>query len=160
MKALTILKRCRAADEDIERIRISIQQKWDILTNISAPQSDPNGGGHATGDRDKNAKIMGDIDALERKKTEREQRKAVELASGSALLDMVPQTESQVLYAYYIQRMDTTAVAAKLKYQPNYTRRKKRDGEKALDLLSAETVAGTLPRWYLEEETGREVKKK
>ena len=66
MNAITILKRCRAAKNDIERLQQRIEQRRDVLGSLSAPQADPNGGSHGTGDKDKIGRILADIDELER----------------------------------------------------------------------------------------------
>lgn len=156
MKAMTILRRLRAADGEIRRLEISIRQKREILTAKSGPQMDPSGGSHGSGSRDRIPDGLAAVDLLERKKADREARKSVEQASACALLDMVPELESKILYGYYVLGEDTTATARRLSYQPNYTRKKKRDGEKLMDLLTPERVAGTLPRWYLELEGGEQ----
>ena len=71
MKAIIILKRCRAARNDIERLQQRIDQWQDVLTSLSAPQADPNGGSRGSGDKDKTGRIYAEIDALEREKTAR-----------------------------------------------------------------------------------------
>ena len=151
MKAMTILRRCRAAQADEERLQERIWQRRDVLESVSAPQGDPNGGSRAQGDRDKIGAILGDIDQLEREKKAREEAKAAEEAAAVALLDMVPDLENKVLYGYYVRRMDTTQIAKKEKYQASYLRKIKRQGEQLLAMLSPERVTATLPGWYLKE---------
>ena len=154
MKAITILKRCRDAEGEIERLDVSIRQKADILTNIAAPQGDPNGGGHGSGSGDKTGRVMADKIDLERRKKEREEALMVELAAASALLDMVPSLESRILHRYYVQRKSMAVIAKELKYQLGYSKRKKREGERILDLLSPERVRETLPVWYVKKYGG------
>lgn len=151
MQAMVILKRCRAAENEIGRIRLRIRQRRDILTAKSAGPGDPNGGSRGSSDPDKFGRVWSEIDALEREMEERIQRKSVEEASCCALMDMVPELESRVLYAYYVQRMDVPTIAKKLRYTEGYARKIKRRGEEILRLLREEKVAETLPRWYLEE---------
>ena len=138
MKAITILKRCRDAEGEIERLEVSIRQREDILTNIAAPQGDPNGGGRATGDSDKTGRVTADKIDLEKRLQDRREALAVELASASALLDMVPSLESRILHRYYVQRKTVAMIARELKYQTGYAKRKKREGERILELLSPE----------------------
>ena len=154
MNAMTILKRCRAAKSDIERLQQRIGQRRDVLTSLSAPQADPNGGSRGSADRDKIGRIMADIDALERELEAREDAERAEKVAVCALMDMVPDKEGKILFGYYVKRLDTGAIARKEKYQVSYVRRVKRDAEKLIGMLSEEKVNATLPPWYLKEKGG------
>ena len=151
MKAMTILKRCRAAQTDEERLRERIWQRREVLESVSAPQGDPNGGSRAQGDRDKIGSILGDIDQLERELQERQEAELAEKAAAVVLLDMVPDLERKVLFDYYVKRWDTGEIARKEKYTAGYVRKTKRNGEQLLDMLSPERVAAALPAWYIKE---------
>ena len=154
MNAMTILKRCRAAKSDIGRLQQRIDQWHDVLTSLSAPQADPNGGSRGTGDKDKTGKILADIDVLEREKEARKEAYEVEKVSACALMDMVPDLEGRVLYDYYVKRMDTPEIARKEKYTAGYVRKTKRNAEQLLDMLDPDRVRATLPAWYLREKGG------
>ena len=156
MDAMTILRRCRESEEDIRRLEQRIAQRRMAMDSLQAPQMDPNGGSRGSGDPDKTGRMVAELDLLERDRDRRNEERNAEIASACALLDMVPELESKILYGYYVLGEDTTVIAHRENFQPNYTRRKKRDGEKLLDLLTPERVAGTLPRWYLEREGGDE----
>lgn len=155
MKALDILKRCRAARTDISRLQQRIDRWREMLDSIGAPQADPNGGSRGSADPDKVGRIMGEIDALEREIARRKEGQQAEAASALALLDTLPDLESKILYAYYVKRQDTPEIARKEKYTAGYVRKVKRGGETLLDMLSAERVTATLPAWYLREEENR-----
>ena len=154
MNAMTILKRCRAAKSDIGRLQQRIDQWHDVLTSLSAPQADPNGGSRGTGDKDKTGKILADIDVLEREKEARKEAYEAEKVSACALMDMVPDLEGRVLYDYYVKRMDTPEIARKEKYTAGYVRKTKRNAEQLLDMLDPDRVNATLPAWYLREKGG------
>lgn len=154
MNAMTILKRCRAAKSDIGRLQQRIDQWHDVLTSLSAPQADPNGGSRGTGDKDKTGKILADIDVLEREKEARKEAYEAEKVSACALMDMVPDLEGRVLYDYYVKRMDTPEIARKEKYTAGYVRKMKRNAEQLLDMLDPDRVKATLPAWYLREKGG------
>ena len=154
MKAMIILKRCRAAKSDIGRIQQRIDQWRDVLTSLSAPQADPNGGSRGTGDKDKTGKILADIDVLEREITARREAYEAEKVSACALMDMVPDLEGRVLYDYYVKRWDTPEIARKEKYTAGYVRKTKRNAEQLLDMLDPDRVNATLPAWYLREKGG------
>ena len=156
MKAMIILKRCRAAKSDIGRLQQRIDQWRDVLTSLSAPQADPNGGSRGTGDKDKTGKILADIDALEREIAARRDAYEAEKVSACALMDMVPDLEGRVLYDYYVKRWDTPEIARKEKYTAGYVRKTKRNAEQLLEMLDPDRVRGTLPAWYLREKGGKE----
>lgn len=152
MDALTILKRCRAADEDIRRLEQRIQQRRDAMTSINAPQADPDSGSRGPRDPDKIGKILGDIDILERRLTARKQARNVELAAACVLLDGLQAMESSVLHAYYVRQEDTAVIARRMKYRDSYIRKIKARGERHLSAMAPEQVAATLPPWYLKEQ--------
>ena len=156
LKAITVLKRCRASADELERLETQIWQRRDAMSSLRSPQPDPDGGSHGTGDPDKIGRLIGDIDDLERRADQRRQDQAVETAASCALLDMLPDLESRVLYGYYVKRQTTAQVARQQKYQEAYVRKVKRRAEAALALLSEERVRSTLPRWYLEREEGEQ----
>ena len=140
MKAMIILKRCRAAKSDIGRLQQRIDQWRDVLTSLSAPQADPNGGSRGTGDKDKTGKILADIDALEREIAARREAYEAERVSACALMDMVPDLEGKVLYDYYVKHMDTPGIARREKYTPGYIRKTKRNAENLLSMLGQDRV--------------------
>ena len=154
MNAMTILKRCRAAKNDIGRLLQRIEQRRDVLDSLSAPQADPNGGSRGTGDKDKIGKILADIDELERDVEARKEAEKAEKTAALTLLDMVPDLEGRVLYDYYVKRWDTPEIARKEKYTAGYVRKTKRNGEQLLEMLSPERVDSVLPAWYLREKGG------
>lgn len=154
MNALTILKRCRAAKDDIGRLQQRIEQRHDVLNSLSAPQADPNGGSRGTGDKDKIGRIYADIDELERQVKAREEAEEAEKVAALTLLDMIPDLEGKVLHDYYVKRWDTSKIARNEKYTAGYVRKTKRRGEQLLEMLDPERVDGTLPAWYLREKGG------
>lgn len=154
MKAIIILKRCRAARNDIERLRQRIDQWQDVLTSLSAPQADPNGGSRGSGDKDKTGRIYAEIDALEREKTARQERAEAEKVATRALMDMVPDLEGKILFDYYARGWDTPKIAREEKYTAGYVRKTKRAAEQLLDMLDPVRVDSTLPAWYLREKGG------
>ena len=90
MDAMTILRRCREAGHDIERLEQLIAQRREVLDGLSGPQMDPNGGGRGGADPDKVGRIVADIDELERKKQRREDEHEVEKVAATAMMDWLP----------------------------------------------------------------------
>jgi len=154
MKAITILKRCRAARNDIDRLQQRIDQWRDVLTSLSAPQADPNGGSRGSGDKDKTGRIYAEIDALEREKAVRQDRAEAERVATRALMDMVPDLEGKILFDYYARGWDTPKIAKAEKYTAGYVRKTKRAAEQLLEMLDPDRVDETLPAWYLREKGG------
>ena len=154
MNAMTIMRRCREARNDVERLQQRIDQRRDVLNSLSAPQADPNGGSRGSGDKDKIGKILADIDELEREVEARKEAEKAEKTAALTLLDMVPDLEGRVLYDYYVKRWDTPEIARKEKYTAGYVRKTKRNGEQLLEMLSPERVDNVLPAWYLREKGG------
>ena len=155
MNALTILKRCRAARNDIEQLQRRIDQRRELLDGLSAPQADPNGGSRGTPDPDKTGRILADIDELERELAARREAENAEKVAALSLLDMIPDLEGKVLYDYYVKRWDTPEIARKEKYTAGYVRKMKRSGEQLLEMLGAERVRSVLPAWYIKEKGER-----
>ena len=154
MNAMTIMKRCRAAKSDVERLKQRIEQRRDVLDSLSAPQADLNGGSRGSGDKDKIGRILAEIDELEREKDARQEEGEVERVAACALMDMVPDLEGKILFGYYVKRLDTTAIARKEKYTMGYVRKVKRAAEQLLEMIGPERVDSTLPAWYLKEKGG------
>lgn len=149
MNAMTVLRRCREADEDMRQLRQHIGRRRDTLTGAGGLQVG-NPVIRETGDPDKLGRVLADIDALERQLEERRQRHACEAAAACVLLDSLPGTVADVLHGYYVRGESTAVIARRLKYTASYVRRLKRDGEQLLAAVSAEEVAAALPKWYTE----------
>ena len=155
MKANIILNRCRAAEEDIRKINEKIKRRREQLDDTSAPQVDPNGGSHGSGDKDKTGRLMAEIDALERQLQTRKDAKNAEEVAVIALVDRLPDLEGVVIYKYYVKRMDTTAIAKdkedpENRYTAGYIRKVKRNAEQLLDMMEPDQVNALLPPWYIQ----------
>lgn len=150
MDAMTILKRCRAAERDIERLEQLIAQRRAVLDGLSGPQLDPNGGGRGGQDPDKTGRIVADIDELERKKQQREEEHEVEKVAVTAMMDWLPIMEGKVIFGYYVDGLTTAEISKKEKYTMGYVRKAKRRGEELLGMVYEEKISELVPRWYLE----------
>ena len=158
---MTILRRCRAAQADIRRLKMRETQREDAMKRIGGMRMDANGGGRGTSDPDKMGRLAAALDEAQRDTREREEAYWAEMNSTLQLLEMVPDLESGILHRYYLLEDTLAAIARALKYDESYVRKKKKDGEDALRMISAEKVDATLPGWYLRkwEETQKERKK-
>lgn len=149
MKGMTILKRCRNAQNDIDHIQQRILRRRDAMECITQQLSAT--GSRASGDHDKIGDFVADLTKLEADMKKRELAHSVEVAAVCVLLDNLPENESSVLHAYYVKRMKTQAIAKRMKYTEGYIRKLKKEGERLIDDLPAEKVAASLPGWYLRE---------
>ena len=151
MNAMTVLRRCRAAENEIGQIQQRIDRRREILDGLSAPAADPNGGSRGGGDPDKIGRVMAEVDEMEREIAARREAWMAEKAASLALTEMVPDTEGKVLYDYYVLRLDTPEIARKEKYVAGYVRKVKRSGEQLLAMISPARVKSVLPEWYIRE---------
>lgn len=154
MRAITILKRCREAEQDMRRIRQRIQQRREAAESVT-PKANAIGGGRGTVEPDKIAAFVAAITELEADLQAREQARRVEAAAACVLLDRLPENESAVLHQFYIKRLKIPAIAHELGFTEGYIRKLKTVGERLLDELPRETVLGALPGWYTRERPER-----
>ena len=147
MNAMEILRRCRAAADEIERMEIRIRQRRAAAgVGGSILESGPG----SSGPGDKVGRISVEVADLERQKEERELALSAETASACALMDLLHLLESKILYAYWVERKSTGEIARNEHFTQAYVRRKKRGGEMLLEMLGPDRVRDTLPKWYLE----------
>ena len=147
---MSILRSCRKAEQDKERLEQLIAQRREVLDSLSGPRMDPNGGGKGSPDPDKTGRIVADIDELERKLQQRRDEHEVEKVAVTAMMDWLPIMEGKVLHKYYVNGMTTAEIAKAEKYTMGYIRKAKRRGEELLRMVSLERVREVVPRWYLE----------
>ena len=128
MKGMTVLKRCRAAEGDMARIRQRIQRRREAMECIT-PRMDVTGS-RSTAEPDKMGAFVAAITELEADLKARELARSAEVASACVLLD---------------------AIAKRMGYTEGYIRKLKKEGENLMDALPADTVAACLPAWYIRE---------
>lgn len=149
MKAMDILRRCRSAASDISRTQQRIAQRRDALTYIAAPQIRADGTDRSARSSDKTSELMADIDGLERALEQRRNQQQAEIVAALVLLDCLPETDSGILYRYYIKRDSVPSIAAAMGFTDGYIRKVKADAESRLDSLQEARVAAALPAWYM-----------
>lgn len=149
MKAMDILRRCRSAASDISRTQQRIAQRRDALTCIAAPQIRTDGTDRSARSSDKTSELMADIDGLERALEQRRNQQQAEIVAALVLLDCLPETDSGILYRYYIKRDSVPSIAAAMGFTDGYIRKVKADAESRLDSLQEAQVAAALPAWYM-----------
>ena len=153
MYAMEILRRCRTAAEEIERMEIRIRQRR-AAAGAGGASLSMDGGPGGSGYGDRVGRIGAELADLERQKEERELALSVEMASACALMDLLPALESKILYGYWVERKSTGEIARTEHFTQAYVRKKKRGGEMLLEMLTPERVLATLPKWYIDRYPG------
>ena len=102
MKGMTVLKRCRAAEGDMARIRLRIQRRREAMECIT-PRMDVTGS-RSTAEPDKMGAFVAAITELEADLKARELARSAEVAAACVLLDALPaDTVAACLPAWYIR---------------------------------------------------------
>lgn len=149
LTGLEILRRCRAASDEIASLDARIRRQRETMgafggTNLGAV------GGRGSADPDRMGRMAAKLDEIERRKAAREEEMNAELCSAGLLIDMLPDTEGEILHLYYVMGLSTGDIARKIRFAGSYVRKKKSDGEDIMEhAIAPERVAATLPAWYL-----------
>lgn len=127
--------------------RVGHQQ--DAAAHCAAPQIRADGTDRSARSSDKTSELMADIDGLERALEQRRNQQQAEIVAALVLLDCLPETDSGILYRYYIKRDSVPSIAAAMGFTDGYIRKVKADAESRLDSLQEARVAAALPAWYM-----------
>lgn len=144
MTAMTILERCRSAEADKRRLLGRIDRYRDMAGRITATL-DSIGGGRSTGESDRMAGVVGEIDALERQIRQREREYGAELAAANKVLDGLPSVAGEIMSRFYIRRQPLRMIASEMGYSYGYVRNTKSSTARE---LRAMPMAGKMPDWY------------
>ncbi len=149
MQAMTILKRCRNAKQDLERMKAQLERREDAMRAFGGLRLDDIGGSRGGSGDDRMARMSAEKDEIERAIRDRREAHLAEVGSAIQLIDLIPELEGDILHRYYVTGDSCQGIARALRYDRSYVQRKKRDGEEAMERLPDEAVAETLPEWYL-----------
>lgn len=150
MRAMTILRRCRKAKEDLKRLDLQLERRQDAMRAFGGIRLDDTGGSRAGGGNDRMARMSAEIDEIERAIQDRKEARMAEVGSAIQLIDMLEdEMAGNVLYRYYVTGDGIAGISRAIPCDRSYVQRKKKDGESAMRRLAAEKVAETLPGWYL-----------
>ena len=152
--AMTILERCKAAERELRllgeraaRYRDASQRMTSTLDGV---------GSRATGESDRMAAMVAEIDDLERRTVTRNREYRAEVAAACKLLDMLPSVEGGILSRFYVRKQPLKAIAVELGYSYGYVRSCKADGCARLEQVPEGVILGLLPPWYIDEEEKRQ----
>ena len=150
MQAMTILRRCRKAKQDLQRLDLQLERRQDAMRAFGGIRMDDIGGSRGGGGSDRMARMSAEIDEIERAIQDRKEARMAEVGSAIQLIDMLEDdTAADVLYRYYVTGDGIAGISRAIPCDRSYVQRKKKDGESVLRELAAEKVAETLPGWYL-----------
>lgn len=154
LTAMEILERCRRAEADKRRLQERIGMYRDAAGRMTASLDGI--GARSTGETDRMAAIMGEIDAVEQLLRQREREYAAELAAALRLLDGLPPLECLVLNGYYLNRETLKAISIRLGYSYGYICNAKASACRQLRQIGEGTVMRMLPAWYVIEDEKRQ----
>ena len=150
MQAMTILRRCRKAKEDLKRLELQLERRNDAMRAFGGNRIDDIGGSRVGGGSDRMARMSAEIDEIERAIRDRKEARIAEVGSAIQLIDMLEDDmEADVLYRYYVTGDGIAGIARAIPCDRSYVQRKKKDGEQSMGRLAGEQVAATLPGWYM-----------
>lgn len=148
MRAMTILKRCRAATEDLERLESRLERRQDAMRAFGGIRLDDVGGGRSSGE-DRMARMSAEIDGIEREIRDRKEARIAEIGSVIQLIDMLEDDlEGEILHRYYVTGDTCQGIARTKSFDRSYVVRKKKAGEENLEKIPGDAVDATLPEWY------------
>ena len=152
--AMDILTRCRAAERELRllgeraaRYRDASQRMTSTLDGV---------GSRATGESDRMAAMVAEIDDLERRIVTRNREYRAEVAAACKLLDMLPSMEGIILNRFYVRRQPLKAIAVELGYSYGYVRSCKAEGCNRLKQVPEGVILALLPPWYINDDEKRQ----
>ena len=150
MRAMTILKRCRAAKQDLTRLGAQLERRRDAMGAFGGMRLDDIGGSRGGGESDRMAAMSAEIDEIERAIRDRKEAKLAEISSAVQLIDLAEnELQGEILYRYYVGGDSCGEIARTKNYDRSHVQKQKKAGEQAMGRLTGEAVAATLPPWYL-----------
>ena len=152
--AMTILDRCRAAERDLRLLGERAARYQDASQRITSTLDGV--GSRATGESDRMAVMMAEIDDLERRIATRRREYTAEMTAACKLLDILPSVEGSILSRFYVRRQPLKAIAVELGYSYGYVRSCKAEGCARLESVPEGVILGLLPTWYIIEDEKRQ----
>lgn len=145
--AMVILERCKSAERELRLLREKVARYRDAAQRMTSTLDGV--GARGTGETDRMAAIMGEIDDLERRADARDREYTAELAAAMKLLDRLPDVECRILSRFYVRHQPLKAIANDLGYSYGYVRTLKALGRERMERVPEGTVLGLLPAWYI-----------
>lgn len=145
--AMVILERCKAAQRELRLLGEKADRYRDASQRMTSTLD--GAGARATGESDRMAAMVAEIDDLERRIAARRREYTAELAAACKLLDMLPGVECRILSRFYVRHQPLKAIANDLGYSYGYVRTLKALGRERMERVPEGTVLGLLPAWYI-----------
>jgi hypothetical protein len=147
-RAALVLKRCFAADGEIEALQFGYDLEKEMATDVSQ-KLEAAGDRHAAGTP--NEKVANGGCEMARKLEEIEARKACRSAERIAvarMLKSLPLSQGKLIHLYYIQHIPLGMAAHKLGYSYGYARRMKTETVEKLEAIPDEEITAMMPPEY------------
>lgn len=152
--AMDILTRCRAAERELRLLGEKVARCRDASQRMTSTLDGV--GSLGTGESDRLAAIIGEIDDLERKRASRQREYTAELAAAMKLVDTLPSVECIILSRFYVRRQPLKAIALELGYSYGYVRSCKGEGCNRLKQVPEGVILALLPPWYINDDEKRQ----
>ena len=152
--AMVILERCRTAGREMRLLWERVARYQDAIGRMTSTLGSV--GSRGTGETDRIAAMLGEIDELERRAEMRKKEYDAEVAATCKLLDMLPDVESAILSRFYVKRLPLKAIARELGYSYGYVRTCKSEGCKHLDDMPGSVILDLLPPSYITDDEKRQ----
>lgn len=153
MTAMQIMERCRRAGADRRALEGRIQRYRDSASRITSALDGI--GARGTGESDRMAALMAEIDELERQIAQRDREYAAEISAACRLIDSLTDLEAQVMSRYYVRGETLSGISQAMGYSYGYVRGLKSLASKRLEETPDATIAAILPEWYRDEKRQR-----
>lgn len=148
MTAMEVLERCRSAQEDIRLLEARLTRYRESAERITSTIGGT--GSRGTGEPDRMAAIVAEVDAIEHAIARRKVDYAAEAAAACRLMDGLSEMECKVLDGYYIDGKSLALLAREMTYSYGYVRAVKATAVKRILSIDDAVVTRCLPKWYRE----------
>ena len=147
-RAALILRRCFAADGEIEALQFQYDLEREMATDVS-PKLEAAGDRHAAGTHsEKVAKggceMANRLDEIEKRKACR----SAEKIAVARMLKRLPLSQGKLIHLYYIKRIPLGVAAHKLGFSYGYARRVKKEAIEKLEAIPDDEVTAMMPPDY------------
>lgn len=148
MDAITILRRCRRYNDDVEGLAERIERRRSLATRMTAGYGST-GGGHGSAETDRIGAFVADLEQMQRQLAHRNERYDAERIAVVEMLDAIDVRQARAIELYYVENRTMEGVADVMGFTVQHARRVRKDAEGAL--IAMGDISAMLPEWYVNE---------
>ena len=156
-RAALVLKRCFAADGEIEALKFDYEIEQEVATAVGQELTAA-GDRHAAGTHNEKVANGGcemarKLEAIEKRKNNR----SAERIAVARMLKRLPLAQGRLIHLYYIKGTPLGMAADKLGYSYGYARRVKNEAVERLEKIPDDEITAMMPPDYCWELTAQEI---